>query len=369
VLDCRWLTFTGAGRVVELLLRGFDQQRPVDDWLLWGPPAVASFSWNGAPLITTDTRPNAWNGQRDWFRVPSADLVVFMHQQRPLRPVPSLTTILDTTPIQFSMNRTERMLKTQFLKRAATMSRGILTISEFARDCIVDELGVAPEKVEILRLPADRELAGRVLALRAGAQRQEVALYLGLFLPHKNLPRLIDAFGRTEFRRHGGRLLLVGGKELAGGLEATLNEEQRRYVEIRARCTQAEVEELLATSRFLVQPSLVEGFGLPVWEALASGLPVCASDGGSLPEITYGLVDHFAARSVEAMTAAIDACADHAGRMGRGDDRVLSEQLLAQAPTVTEFATQFERIVQGHLDGLGTRRVAAGASRGRTYRT
>jgi glycosyltransferase involved in cell wall biosynthesis len=351
-LDCRWLTFTGAGRVVELLLRGFREQPPSDHWVLWGPSAVASFGWPGADFVAAESKPNRWHGQRDWFKVPSSDLVVFMHQQRPLRPVPSLTTILDTTPIHFPASRTDRVLKTQFLKRAAASSRAILTISEFARGCIVNDLGVVPEKIEVLALPADRELASRVLARRAETEHQEVALYLGLFLAHKNLPRLIEAFGRTAFCRNGGRLLLVGGKERAEGLQASLDETERGYVEIRPRCSQAEIEDLLATSRFLVQPSLVEGFGLPVWEALASGLPVCASDGGSLPEITHGLVDHFPARSVAAMTEAIDACADRAGRMGPGDHFSLSQQLLTQAPSVADFATQFEGIVRRHLEYL-----------------
>jgi glycosyltransferase involved in cell wall biosynthesis len=365
-LDCRWLSFTGAGRVVELLLRGFRERPPEDEWLLWGPQAVEPFAWNQGQYVARETRPNAWHGQRDWFHVPSADLVVFMHQQRPLRPVPSLTTILDTTPIQFAASRTDRLLKTQFLKRAAHSSLGILTISDFARRCIVSELGVQPDKIQVIRLPADRELASRVLARRAGAVRRDVALYLGLFLPHKNLPRLIEAFGRTEFRKGGGRLLLVGGKDAAGPLLASLDDEQRRYIDIRPTCTEDEIEEFLATSRFLVQPSLVEGFGLPVWEALASGLPACVSDGGSLPEITFGLAHHFPARSVEAMTAALDDCAVRAGRMGPGDDRALSEQLLAQAPTVSEFAAQFEAIVQRHLECLDPGARAGAASRGFT---
>ncbi|HEX3424560.1 MAG TPA: glycosyltransferase [Acidimicrobiales bacterium] len=360
VLDCRWLSFTGAGRVVELLLKGFRDAPPTGHWQLWGPDSVALFSWPGAPVVKNDTRPNTWHGQRDWLRVPSADLVVFMHQQRPLRPVPALTTILDTTPIQFPASRAERFVKTQFLRRAAAMSRGILTISEFARRGIVDELGVAEEKVEILRLPADADLAERVLSRRAdsGGQRRDVALYLGLFLRHKNLPRLIEAFGRSCFCTDGGRLMLVGGKELAEPLRASLDDRPRRFVDLRARCTQIEIEELLATSRFLIQPSLVEGFGLPVWEALASGLPVCASDGGALPEITMGLAEHFPATSVDAMAAAIDACAARAARMQPGDDVALSQRLISQAPSVGDFARQFEAIVQRHLSELATGRLS-----------
>lgn len=279
-----------------------------------------------------------------------------MHQQRPLRNLPSLTAILDTTPIEFPDSRRDGVLKAAFLKRAAAVSRGILTISEFSRRRIETDLGVPGAKIDVLHLPADRELAARVLALRATTSRQDVALYLGLFLAHKNLPRLIEAFGRSAFRDGGGRLLLVGGKDAAAPLWDSLTEAQRRSIEIRPRCPQAEIEELLASSRFLVQPSLVEGFGLPVWEALASGLPVCVSDGGALPEITHGLADHFPARSVEAMTAALDSCAARSAAMQPGDDRALSVRLLAAAPSVAEFAAEFEGIVRRHLDRRVDRR-------------
>ena len=50
VLDCRWVTFTGAGRVVELLFRGLRLHPPRDRWTLWGPSAIGSYAWNGATL-------------------------------------------------------------------------------------------------------------------------------------------------------------------------------------------------------------------------------------------------------------------------------------------------------------------------------
>jgi len=356
-LDCRWLTYTGAGRLVELLLRGFDTRPMPNNWILWGPPAAQHYAWPDAGFVATDILPNTWRGQRDWFRIPTADLVVFMHQQRPLRPVPSLTTVLDITPVQFPNGRIDRVLKAQFLKRAASISLGILTISHYSRDCIISELDVPAEKVRVLDVPADAQLAARVLDLRAQLPRTDVALYLGLFLVHKNLPRLLSAFGRTSFCKEGGRLLLVGGRDGAAALAATLDGDQRRYVEIRPYCSQAEVEELLATSLFLVQPSLAEGFGLPVWEALASGLPVCVSDGGALPEIANGFAEPFPARSVDAMTDAIDSCAARARRMGPGDDRALSTRLLGAAPNVGDFAAQFEAIVDQHLELLPARKT------------
>lgn len=349
-LDCRWLAFTGAGRVTELLLRGFHDQPPSDHWLLWGSSEIEPLRWAESQLIVSERRPNAWRGQRDWSRIPRADLVLFMHQQRPLRPVPAVTMILDTTPIHFPNGPVDGFLKRQFLKRAAQMSRGILTISSFSRSCIESDLGVPASKIDVLNLPADHELSARVLALRDRSPRRDVALYLGLFLAHKNIPRLLEAFGRTEFCKNGGRLLLVGGKAIASALWDSLDDRQRHYVEIRPRGTEAEIEELLATSRFLVQPSLVEGFGLPVWEALACGLPVCVSDGGALPEITHGLAEHFPARSIDAMTEAIDTCARTAEAMGPADHAALAERLLSQAPSISQFAGQFEGIVRRYLE-------------------
>lgn len=304
--------------------------------MLWGPPELAARLWPGAEHAIIPSRPTRLSGQRDWFAVPRADLVVFLHQQRPLRGVPALSAILDTTPLRYNRNRLDGWAKARFLRRVGRISEGILTISDFSRTCIERDLGVAPERITKLSLPADRELATRVLARRRRSTRDEVALYVGLFLPHKNLPRLIEAFGRTRFRQRGGRLLLIGGKHLAEPLRRTLDAGQRSYVTIREHCDEAELERLYATSRFLVQPSLEEGFGLPVQEALAAGLPVCASHAGALPEVTLGFAEHFDPTSLPDMTAAIDRSADRPL-----DDGVeLSAAYLAQAPTIDDLARQ-----------------------------
>jgi glycosyltransferase involved in cell wall biosynthesis len=317
--------------------------------VLWGPPEAAAYLWPGTEHIVTSSKPTQLNGQREWFAVPPADLVVFLHQQRPLRRVPALTTILDTTPLRFNRNGLDAWAKARFLRRVGGISEGIMTISDFSRRCIERDLGIPAARITKLGLPADGELARRVLALRSDAAREDVALYVGLFLPHKNLPRLIRAFGRTSFCRSGGKLLLVGGKELAAPLHQSLHDRQRRYVTIRAASTQAELERLYATSRLLVQPSLEEGFGLPVQEALASGLPACASNGGALPEVTHGLAEHFDATSETAMAAAIDRTVEGAAEVERDQGRSLSASFLARAPSIDGLAGQVMDLVERHL--------------------
>lgn len=358
VLDCRWVGIGGAGRLAELLLQGFARQPPAGRWILWGPAEMGRWVWPGAEVAVAGRDPRAGFGQRCWFEVPKGDLVVFMHQQRPQRPMPSITLILDTIPLRFASSRLDRAVKRLFLRRVVATSQEIVTISQYSRACIERDLGVAAGTVSVLSPPADVELATRVAALRCEAPSADkpaadAALYIGAFLPHKNLDRLVAAFERTAFCAGGGRLWLVGGSPAhQQDLAARITPEQRRFVELRGRCTQDELDRLLATALFLVQPSLEEGFGLPVWEALSCGLPVCVSDGGALPEITAGLAEPFRATSVESMAVALDACAEGASR-GRDEGRPGPSPGAGGprfvAPTAEQYARQFEEIVWRNL--------------------
>ena len=342
VLDGRWLPFGGAGRTTELLLRALALTGSPYRWVLWGPPQLARWTFPGVELVTTAVDPRTWNGQRQWFDVPEGDLTVYLHQQRPLRRTPAVTLVYDTIPLHFTANPLVRLSKELFLRRVGTISDRILTLSEYSRSCIERELRVPPGRISVLGLPADAELAERVLALRNRLPRADVALYVGRFTAHKNLSRLVDAFGRTAFAAGGGRLLLVGGTaaelaELAGGLSPA----QRGAVELRRTCSQEELERLIATCLFVVQPSLEEGFGLPTWEAQTCGVPVCVSDGGSLPETTLGFVRPFPATSTEAMSTALDACAAEATELRPADAAARSEAFRAKAPTLREFGERF----------------------------
>lgn len=350
LLDCRWLFHAGPGRATELLLRGLAASASQTPWALWGPPSIRQFAWPGASVEESSSRPSRLRGQRDWFRIPPSELVVFMHQQRPLRKVRSVTFIYDTIPLRYASSSFDRKLKLLFLKRVGAISVGIITISDYSRRCIAEDLGLPEQRVSVLRFPFDEEFANRILKLRRQYSASNVALFVGRFLPHKNLSRLINAFGRTEFQASGGKLLLVGGspQEIAE-LQAPLTNREKDFVDIRGRCSQEELDRLFASSLFLVQPSLEEGFGLPAHEALSCGLPLCASDGGALREVTHGLVEHFSANSAEEMAAAVDACATRAGAANPEDDQNLSDEFRRRAPSVREFTEQFLESVERAL--------------------
>jgi glycosyltransferase involved in cell wall biosynthesis len=322
LLDCRWLGLGGAGRATELLLRGLAEVRPAGEWTLWGPEPVGSFAWAGAAHEPSSASPKAWGGQRT-VRLPEHDVAVYLHQIRPLRRGRSVTLIHDTIPLRHGSNRLAKRL---YLRAVARLSTRIVTVSEHSRRSIEGDLAVPPEKISVVTYPVDAEQAARVRRLRDELPARDAALYVGSFSPHKNLGRLIHAFAETRFRAEGGTLRLVGGdaNELPTALAG---------VEVEGPCSQERLEELYATSRLLVQPSLEEGFGLPAWEAMCCGLPVCASDSGSLPEVTKGLVRTFSPTSVPELTATIDAVADE------GAD--VSAEVAAGAPSLEGFARRF----------------------------
>lgn len=350
VLDCRWLGIGGPGRTTELVLRGLAQGPPDGRWVLWGPKAaITALAWPAADVRPLGADPRMLLGQRHAFDIPQGDFYVFMHQQRPLRRLPSATVMYDTIALRYAPGPASRELRRLFLRRIAATSRPIITISEHSKTGIVRDLGVPPENVEILRFPFDGEFVDRVLTLRKTVARVDAALFIGGFLPHKNLPRLLSAFGDTDFCRGGGQLVLVGGTPgQAREMLSRLDQRQRGFVTVHHSCSQGEIDQLYASSLFLVQPSLEEGFGLPAWEAMCCGLPVCVSDGGSLPEVTRGFAEPFPATSVPAMTAAIDACAASALTP---DEGALSRSagLRQRAPTVAQFGSQFAAVLADHV--------------------
>jgi glycosyltransferase involved in cell wall biosynthesis len=136
-------------------------------------------------------------------------------------------------------------------------------------------------------------------------------LYVGNFLPHKNLHRLVQAFaGLTEAARRDCSLVLVG--ECAGKRRSILDEARRLGIEEKVVLTgvvaDADLPALYAGCEAFVMPSLDEGFGLPAVEAMACGAPVIVSDRASLPEVVGDaalLVDPLRVEAIGAALAAV----------------------------------------------------------------
>ena len=194
-----------------------------------------------------------------------------------------------------------------------------------ARDLV--EHGIDPQRIHVAPLgtSAIRASADSVNAVRARYRLpQTFVLWVGTIEPRKNLAGLLDAAGRTVSRVP----IVLAGPEGWGVRDGEIEALSRA-----ARCEVIRVgfvphqwlDSLYAAARVLVYPSLMEGFGLPVLEAMAQGTPVVTSAGTATEEVCADPRSVVDPCDTEAMAAAIDWVvtddAEHARRSAAASAR------------------------------------------------
>jgi glycosyltransferase involved in cell wall biosynthesis len=197
-----------------------------------------------------------------------------------------------------------------YISWMARRSTLVVTDSEFSKQSLQDDIGLDPDRIVVLALAIDHDTAARIRTLRAAREPAARVMFVGRDAPHKNLDRLVQAFATTDFAREGAVLTLAGVDGPAVDRLRAIAAQSGARVELPGVVPQPALEDLLASATLVAQPSLEEGFGLPVVEALAAGIPVAMSTAPALLEITRGAdVQTFDPRSVDAIAAAIDRVA------------------------------------------------------------
>ncbi len=221
---------------------------------------------------------------------------------------------------------------------AARKANRILTVSEASKRDILRFFGVPPEKVAVIYNAIDERFLAPPNTAHMDLVRQRYqldhpfVLYVGNIKPHKNIPRLIDAFGRVRARGCADDLKLVIVGDDISKYPALRQTVHKHKLDKHVRFFGFQPAETLAAfyrlARVFVFPSLYEGFGLPPLEAMACGTPVVTSNVSSLPEVAGGgalLVDPYDAESIT--TGICQALTDEPRRadlIARGRDRARS---------------------------------------------
>ena len=142
---------------------------------------------------------------------------------------------------------------------------------------------------------------------RVGAGERPIVLSASAKLPHKNLTRLIEALALLPAPRP---LLVLPGYPTAYEAQLAARAAQLGVaddVRLLGWVSDEELEGLYAAAAAFVFPSLYEGFGLPVLEAMARGVPVACSDRGALAEVSGDAALHFDPEATESIAAAVGA--------------------------------------------------------------
>lgn len=296
-IDCTPLLLRSAGVKTALYhwIRALQEEAGGDEILLYPPLRALNQLVHDSSV---GTRWETWAGiflavanQRaripfpEWF-ARGADVFHCTNQVRtPPRTIPVTATIHDLTcwkmpELHSEANvRADREFAEQVLSRAA----GVIAVSECTRRDAIELLGIPPERIRtIYNGVADAYFEAPLPPPRL----KPYVLFLGTIEPRKNVDRLLDAWDLLPASiRREYELLLAGG---AGWhCEATIERLRRSGAGVRwlGYFPEAQLPQLIRGATLLVYPSLYEGFGLPVAQAMACGTPCVTSHAGSLPEI------------------------------------------------------------------------------------
>jgi glycosyltransferase involved in cell wall biosynthesis len=284
---------------VDLLLQNVPGRRPAAEWASPSPRAAGS-------EILLQARPRwakatgygkAYQLTSLWYfprRIPTG--YALYHVTSPLmgasvrHVAPAVVTVHDVIPVRLPGNAGAlRSVVRRHHLRAVTRAQGVIFDSAHARreflsiyDYPEDRTAVVPLAAGDGFVPGDRAAARVALRLPASGP---ILLHVGAEEPRKNVGTLLDAVGRLLPRYPDLLLIRVGGMRSRTRRQVTrLGLE--RHVLYRSGLPDAELVRHYQAADAFVFPSVYEGFGLPVLEALACGCPVVAGDATSVPEIT-----------------------------------------------------------------------------------
>jgi glycosyltransferase involved in cell wall biosynthesis len=229
----------------------------------------------------------------DWF-APAADVFHASHQLRnPPRRSRLTTTVHDMTcwlmPELHPAGNVEggKRFADEVMRRAG----GLIAVSENTRQDAVKILGLDERKIEVI-YPGVPDRFFDVAPEQAAAARAKYALakpyalFVGTVEPRKNLGALLDAYGGLRASvREELELIFAGPAGWADRATFARLESPPPGVRHIGYVPEADLPGLTAGAAIFVYPSLYEGFGFPVAQAMAAGVPVITSDVSSLPEV------------------------------------------------------------------------------------
>jgi glycosyltransferase involved in cell wall biosynthesis len=234
--------------------------------------------------------------------------------------VPCVSIVYDLQHLTYPdfFTREQRLNRQRQLTEACARSARVVCISEYVRTTVVASVKISSERVVTIPLGVLQEPVSADLTVidRLGLRGSEFLLYPANYWPHKNHTTLFEALRLFRLSHPGSQLRLV----LTGAPNGLM-----RSLEITARSVlppgavvfagyvrSAELAALFDGCVGLVFPSLYEGFGMPVLEAMARGKPVVCSNVTSLPDIAGDAAIYFDPRAPAEIATAIGALSDTA---------------------------------------------------------
>ncbi len=327
-IDVRMWRESGIGRYIRNLVRQLVVLDTQNEYVLFGLDSdrdailelirVGQRRWK---FVSANFR---WYSVTEQLGMPTLlnnehlDLMHFPHFNVPiLYSKPFVVTIHDMTHYQFSMQRASTLPPFLYgvkhtaysfvFEQALRRSKQVLTISQYVKNALIQRFDIADSKLTVSYEAVDDSLS-RFASSHINVSSSPYFLYVGNAHPHKNLELLLEGFQKFRAAHPEYCLMLVGKKnyfweqveQFATERNIVTNVVFKGYVD------DSELASLYSHAAAYVFPSLSEGFGLPLLEAMQQECPVISSSATCLPEIAGDAALYFDPLSVDSLVEAMN---------------------------------------------------------------
>jgi len=266
---------SGVGVYSRQILAGLGAAHPEARFLWCYRPHRLLRSWN--ELLPSNCRRRLLRGR--W--PPSAQLAHGLNQRLDFRAARSVSTFHDLFVLSGDYSTQEfRARFAEQARAAAERSDLIIAVSRFTAHQVEQLLNIDPARIRVIPHGVRPPISG----VRAGT-REQMILFIGAIQKRKNVIRLVEAF---ETLPPGWKLVLAGASGF-GSQEALDRIEQssrKRDIQVLGYVDDDRLEALHQRASIFAFPSLDEGFGMPLLDAMARGVPVLTSNVSAMPEVT-----------------------------------------------------------------------------------
>ena len=315
-IDARLWNQTGVGRYTRNLVINLLEVDKKNEYILFVRKEDRNLIQNSKlktqnskwKIVETDIK---WHSLQEQLKFPSIlkkeklDLVHFPYFSVPVfYNRPFVVTIHDLIVHHFPTGKASTLILPLYkakliaykfvIKKAAQKAKKIITVSNATKEEIIDHLKVSEDKIEVIYEAADDNLKPKTENTKYKIPNTKYFLYVGNAYPHKNLERLIQAFNALQDlspKIQDLRLILVGKKDYF--YQRLEKENKSDRIIFYGKATDDELSSFYSNAIALVAPSLMEGFGLPVLEAMSLKCLVIASDIPAFREIAQDEILYF----------------------------------------------------------------------------
>ncbi len=295
----------GSSQVAFELIRHIEKNDKQNEYTI----LIPSIPLDDMPLERVGFKYKILKPKKLWTKI-ALPLALYTAKQKPdlifspthyipwFSPVKRIVTVFDLSFLHFPKMFTKRDLwqLKNWTKFSIQNADHIITISNFSKKDIISQYKLDNSRVSVaypgfnkkIFMPKQKDEKSKQI-LDKYQIKDTYIIYIGTIQPRKNLIRLMEAVSRIE-----GLNLIIAGKTKGEGregwmFEETLQTPKNLAIEDRVKflgfVPTEDLPVLISNSIAFIQPSLWEGFGIPVVEAMACGVPVLVSDRCSLPEV------------------------------------------------------------------------------------